>query len=90
MDIKRVIKEKGFTINQVADMMGKNRVTLSQTISRNPTVETLQKIADTIGCKVGDFFADDVSHSDSFICPHCGTRFRLVAEAPSEPPCDGV
>lgn len=60
MDIKKVIKAHNYTINQVADMMGRNRVTLSQTIARNPTVETLQKIADTIGCKVGEFFADEV------------------------------
>lgn len=75
MDIKRVIKEKGFTINQVADLMGKNRVTLSQTISRNPTIETLQKIADTIGCNVGDFFRDEVN---TFTCPNCGQEFKIV------------
>lgn len=75
MDIKRIIKEKGFTINQVADMMGKNRVTLFQTISRNPTVETLQKIADTIGCNVGDFFRDE---TNTFTCPNCGQEFKIV------------
>lgn len=75
MDIKRVIKEKGFTINQVADLMGKNRVTLSQTISRNPTIETLQKIADAIGCRVGDFFRDEI---DTFTCPNCGQEFKIV------------
>lgn len=75
MDIKKVIKDRGFTINQVADMMGKNRVTLFQTISRNPTVETLQKIADTIGCRVGDFFRDEI---DTFACPNCGKKFRIV------------
>lgn len=55
--------------------MGKNRVTLFQTISRNPTVETLQKIADAIGCKVGDFFQDE---ADTFSCPNCGKKFRVV------------
>lgn len=75
MNIKRVIKEKGFTINQVADLMGKNRVTLSQTISRNPTIETLQKIADTIGCRVGDFFRDEIA---TFTCPNCGQEFKIV------------
>ncbi len=56
-------------------MMGKNRVTLFQTISRNPTVETLQKIADAIGCRVGDFFRDEI---DTFTCPNCGKKFRIV------------
>lgn len=78
MDVKKVIKEKGFTINQVAEMMGKNRVTLSQTISRNPTVETLQKIADTIGCKVGDFFTDS-SDFVAFVRKN-GTTFTFDSE----------
>lgn len=59
MNIKRVIKEKGYTIPQLADKMGKNRVTLFQTISGNPTVKTLKEIAEAIGCKVGDFFRED-------------------------------
>lgn len=85
MDIKKVIKERGYTINQVADMMGKNRVTLFQTISRNPTVETLQKIADAIGCKVGDFFRDEID--DAITCPNCGKKYRLV---PIDEEDDGV
>ena len=56
IDVKRVIKERGFTIAEVADKLGKHRVTLAQTITRNPTVETLQKIAEAIGCNIGDFF----------------------------------
>lgn len=64
MEIKKIIKEKGLTINQVADLMGRNRVTLFQTISGNPTVETLEKIANVIGCKVGDFFRDEKTSPD--------------------------
>lgn len=65
MDVKRVIKEKGYTLERVASSMGITRVTLAQNLSRNPTVKTLQKIADVIGCSVGDFFSDEVSsHSD--------------------------
>ena len=44
--------------------MGITRVTLAQNLSRNPTVGTLQKIADVIGCKVGDFFVDDMDIKD--------------------------
>ena len=58
MDVKTIIKEKGYTIEQVAKKMGVTRVTLSQNLSRNPTIKTLQKIADVIGCKVGDFFIE--------------------------------
>ena len=74
MDVKAVIKEKGWTIERVASKMGINRVTLSQTLGNNPTVKTLQRIADIIGCKVGDFFRDETTQagSEQIVCPHCG------------------
>lgn len=81
MDVKSVIKEKGFTIEQVANSMGITRVTLSQTLSRNPTVATLQKIADVIGCNVGDFFKDESQQNLNVIyCPHCGKEIKLNPE----------
>ena len=43
--IKDVIKEKGMTITELADKMGINRVNLSNMVNGNPTVETLNKIA---------------------------------------------
>lgn len=78
MDVKKVIKEKGFTIEQVANSMGITRVTLSQTLSRNPTVDTLQRIANVVGCKVGDFFADELGNA--ITCPKCGTKFKIVED----------
>lgn len=81
MDVKATIKEKGFTIEQVAKEMGVTRVTLSQNLSRNPTVKTLQKIADVIGCKVGDFFRDEIEITQPIKkCPHCGTDITIKVE----------
>lgn len=60
MDVKKVIKEKGHTIESVASSMGISAITLHQNLSRNPTIKTLQRIADVIGCKVGDFFKDEI------------------------------
>ena len=63
MDIKSVIKAHGYTIDRIANEWesknGKSitRGALSQSINNNPTIDTLQKIANVIGCKVGDFFA---------------------------------
>ena len=80
MDIKTIVKEKGFTLEKVAAEMGINRVTLSQALSRNPTIKTLQRIADVIGCKVGDFFSDEIeSKAPVIICPHCGKTIYLTA-----------
>jgi len=78
MDVKSIIKEKGFTIEQVAKEMGISRVTFTQNLSRNPTMRTLQRIADVLGCKVGDFFKDENDQQGiSFVCPHCGKPITL-------------
>lgn len=78
MDVKTIIKEKGFTIEQVAKEMGITRFTFTQNLSRNPTMRTLQRIADVLGCKVGDFFKDEIEQSKpTFVCPHCGKPITL-------------
>lgn len=59
MDIKRTIKNKGYTISLVAEKMGINRVTLTNMVSGNPTYNTMIRVAEAIGCSVVDFFADE-------------------------------
>ena len=71
MDIKKTIKDKGFTISAVAEKMGVNRVTLTNTISGNPTYNTMCRVAEAINCRVTDFFVDELpqtSYGDSEIC----------------------
>ena len=76
MRIKETIKEKGYTIEQVAKKMGITRVTLSQNISGNPSYSTMKRIADVIGCNVGDFFSDEVGNT--ITCPHCGKDIEIT------------
>lgn len=59
MKISKTIKEHGFTIQQVADAIGLQRSSLANTIGGNPTVETLRKIAEAIGCNITEFFSDE-------------------------------
>lgn len=81
MDIKSVIKAHGYTIERIANEWesknGKSitRGALSQSINNNPTIDTLQKIANVIGCKVGDFFADELDNT--IRCPNCGAKLEL-------------
>ena len=81
MDIKSVIKAHGYTIERIANEWesknGKSitRGALSQSINNNPTIDTLQKIANVIGCKVVDFFADELDNA--IRCPNCGAKLEL-------------
>ncbi|MDE6263761.1 MAG: helix-turn-helix transcriptional regulator [Paramuribaculum sp.] len=78
MRIKEVIQEKGLTINKVAELMGVNRVSLSNTINGNPTVETLQKIATALGVPVSELF--EAPKEGVITCPHCGKPITIEAK----------
>jgi transcriptional regulator with XRE-family HTH domain len=78
LHIKEVMKNKGFTVQEVADRMGISRVGLSQHINGNPSVEVLERIAIAIGCKVGDFF--DSSKDNTISCPNCGATLKIHVE----------
>ena len=64
-------------MEEVAERIGVSRVTLSQTLSGNPTMSTLQRIADALECKVGEFFLDELEEKNFIVCPNCGARFEL-------------
>lgn len=54
--IKETAKEKGITLEQLSTILGINRVTLSRTINGNPTIDTIQRIADALEVDVIDLF----------------------------------
>lgn len=84
MDIKGVVKAHGTTLNSVAEKMGISKGRLSQIINGKPTVENLRTIAEKVGCKVGDFFKDEMTEekdsSSVLRCPHCGKEIRVKLE----------
>lgn len=84
MKVKEVIKAHGFTLKDVAASMGISNVTLSQNLSRNPTIATLRRIAAVVNCELGEFFSDempkDTASQSSLICPHCGNPIHVKLE----------
>ena len=78
--IKDVIKEKGMTITELAEKMGINRVNLSNMVNGNPTVETLNKIADAIGCPVTELFGQPNKDALTINCPHCGKSINIKVD----------
>ena len=87
MEIKKIAKEKGYTMARIADELGINRVTLAQSLNGNPTLHRLQEIANVLGCSVGDFFRDEMGEdksnnlSVSLTCPHCHKSIRLSIQS---------
>lgn len=85
MDIKSVAKAHGYTLVQVAQKMGISKGGLSQSINGNPTITSLRAVADAIGCKVGDFFTDEMTEERESApvlrCPHCGKELKIIFES---------
>ena len=83
MDIKGVIKAHGYTLIDVANKMEITKGGISQIVNGTPNVKTLRTIAKIVGCKVGDFFKDEMTEIESapvMRCPHCGKELKINLE----------
>ena len=56
LNIKSAIAARGKTMAWVAKKMGVKLPTLSEMVSGNPTVETLERIAVALHCDVAELF----------------------------------
>ena len=77
LNIKKVIKDKGLTIQEVANRMNITRIGLSQHINGNPSVEVLERIAKAIGCDISELFEPVGTR---IVCPHCGKEIKISVE----------
>ena len=76
LNIKLAIKNHGLTSIEIANRMNINRVNLSNIINGNPTIDTLNRIANAIGCDVSELF-DNPKNESNLTCPHCGKEIKV-------------
>lgn len=84
MNVKKVIKEHGWTLERLAaEMKGKNgtkgvsQPSVSSIINGNPTFDKLQEIAGIIGVSVSELVADGSEQTNAISCPYCGKPIKL-------------
>lgn len=78
--LKEVIAEKGMTITEVAEKSGIEKGNVSTYVNgrRQPTIETLEKLADAIGVPITEFFEKKREKGENeFKCPNCGTVLKV-------------
>lgn len=80
--IKELLKEKKMLQKDLADKMGVSDVALRQSLKGNPTIGTLQKVADALGVEFVELFAP--TPSNRFVCPKCGAVLELVEHKAEE------
>ena len=61
MRIKEVCKEKGITVSQLAEKMGIKQESLSRAKNGNPTLETLERIANALEVDITELFVPSSS-----------------------------
>lgn len=86
MRIKELLKQKGTTAKELALQIGISEGALSKSLSGNPTLSTLQKIATALNVDITELFktSDKVGDSSHLVCPHCGTRLHITLEEDSK------
>lgn len=56
-NFETLLKEKGLTKSAFSDMLGIKKQNLNSLL-KNPTLETIKRIANTLGCPVASLFAN--------------------------------
>jgi len=82
LDVQKVMKQKGVTRAELAVKLNINPVSVSRLINSNPTVETLQKIADALEVTVPELFTSQSSSDFTALIDYKGElkRFNSVDE----------
>ncbi|MBQ0073644.1 MAG: helix-turn-helix transcriptional regulator [Prevotella sp.] len=84
MRFKEVLKKYGLTQTELALKLGINRVSVARLINDDNDIRktTLIKIANSIGCSVGELFDDykeTCDHSPTTLtCPKCGAKLSIT------------
>lgn len=81
-DIKKKIRECGFTTQQIAEKLNISQQAVSQAINGNPSLSRLEQIAGVIGITVSELVADaPASHIEpQQKCPYCGHDLNIKVE----------
>ena len=75
--VKKICKERGMNLKGLADKLGMTAESLSRIINGNPRIDTLEKIADTLGVPLVSLFTVN--------CPNCGIKIDVAGTTPAKP-----
>lgn len=85
--VKVIAKAKGITLESLANSLGYTRQNLTKTLANNPTISTLEKIADALGVELTELF--EAKSVQKIVCLHCGKplyiEFKKEAKGDESP-----
>lgn len=77
--IKELLKEKEMMHKELAEKLGVTDIALRASLKGNPTISTLEKVADALGVSVPELFA--APRNGVITCPHCGKSITIKTES---------
>ena len=81
VDIKKKIKEQGWTLEKVGKELGITKSSMTQVVNGNPTLKTLESVAKVLGIPVSELLRDDeAAPPERLVCPHCGKPIKITIE----------
>lgn len=77
--IREIAKEKNITGVALAQMIKISQQNMSgiMTGKFNPSLKTLQKIADALGVPITELFYDSKEENNTVKCPNCGVELEI-------------
>lgn len=77
--IKEILKEKGWSVEQLANELGISRQALSRQIKGKLLVETAERIANTLDVPLWRLFipSERIPDGGTLVCPHCGKPIAI-------------
>lgn len=73
--LKEILKDKGVLHKELAERLGVTDIALRASLKGNPTIGTLERVADALGVSVAELF--EPQPSNAVRCPHCGGVLRI-------------
>lgn len=81
--IKEIMQEKGISSVVLAEKIGVSKVTVSNLINDKtmPSLKTMEDVANALDIPMWQLFASpDEVGGNSFICPKCGAKLKLIED----------
>lgn len=63
LDVDRILKNKSLSRSKLADLLGSNRSYVTNAL-KNPTIETLEKIANALEVDIRELFTPDTADGE--------------------------
>lgn len=77
--VKEICKEKGMTMKELAEKIGINPITLTQSLNGNPTLSRLTEVAMILDVDVADLFREPKPKSDVHGCIYINGKPHLIS-----------